>query len=472
MPHLNKALRRILSALTLYLCLASLPASAQKTSEVLRQMSGSFESLVTRVTPSVVEIFVAGYGTPEDKDSAAYSRQRSQGSGVIVDPTGYIITNFHVVKGAQRVNVLITPPTGSEPQAPAALRVKGKMYSAKIVGVSKSADLAVLKVEASGLPALPISGYKHLRQGQLVLAFGSPEGLQNSVSMGLVSSVLRQLDPDGPMVFIQTDAAINPGNSGGPLVDVDGDLVGINSSIYTQSGGNEGIGFAIPGSIAQFAYEQIKQYGRVRRGSIGIDVQTVTPELATALSLPHAGGVIVADVYPGSSAESAGLKVSDVIESIDSIPVDSVPTYTMDLYLKAGGERISVAVLRGKEKLTLELPITEARQDAESLADLADFEKGAVPELGGIAVDLTPDLTRLLPQPRIDTGVVIVAVTADHRADEVGIQSGDIIHSLNGASIPDLKTLRAGLQKLNPGDPAVLQIERDGRLSFLTFEIE
>ena len=237
--------------------------------DVIHEMSAAFESLVKRVSPAVVEVLVTGYGTDEEDDEekgpSPFGRERSLGSGVIIDPDGYIVTNFHVVKGADRVRVVLTPQVGEEAQAPAMLKSKGRILNARIVGFSKQIDLAVLKVEASGLPTLPFAHYDKLHKGEVVLAFGSPEGLENSVTFGLVSSVLRQPDPDEAMVYIQTDAAINPGNSGGPLVDVEGNVVGIDTFIYTKSGGNEGIGFAIPSGIAHYAYEQIRQYGRVRR---------------------------------------------------------------------------------------------------------------------------------------------------------------------------------------------------------------
>ena len=255
----------------------------------MQAMSDAFESLVRRVSPCVVEILVTGFGSPSEEDqnaSTAVGRERSLGSGVIISPDGYIITNHHVVKGADRVRVVLTPSNLGESEAQGMLKTRGKVLSAKIVGVSKLIDLAILKVDASNLPTLDLGRYDQVRKGQIVLAFGSPQGLENSVSFGLVSSVLRQPDPDDPMVYIQTDAAINPGNSGGPLVNVDGKVVGINTFIYTKSGGNEGIGFAIPSGIVRYAYEQIRRYGRVRRRSIGADLQSVTLDLTQALTLP------------------------------------------------------------------------------------------------------------------------------------------------------------------------------------------
>ena len=276
----------------------------------MREMSSSFEALVKRVSPAVVEVLVTGYGSEEEDDekgSSAVGRERSLGPGVIIDPEGYIVTNFHVVKGADRVRVVLTPTVSEDSQATSMLKSKGRILGARIVGVSKTVDLAVLKVEATRLPTLPLARYDHLHKGEIVLAFGSPEGLENSVTFGLVSSVLRQPDPDDPMGYIQTDAAINPGNSGGPLVDVDGNVVGIDTFIYTKSGGNEGIGFAIPSGIVRYAYEQIRKYGRVRRRTIGADLQSLTPDLAGGLGLTDTPGVVVSDVEPGGPAEHAGL---------------------------------------------------------------------------------------------------------------------------------------------------------------------
>src|SRR5580700_10420457 len=330
------------------------PITTDKSVDLMRQMSASFESLVKRVSPAVVEVQVTGFGSADDDDddtaadskSSSIGRQRSLGSGVVVDPDGYIITNYHVVKGAERVRVVLTPQiTG--PQPTFSLKSRGKVLPARIVGFSKLIDLAVLKVEATNLPTLQIGRYEKIQKGQLVLAFGSPEGLENSVSMGLVSSVLRQTDPDDSMVYIQTDAAINPGNSGGPLVDADGNVVGIDTFIYTKSGGNEGIGFAIPSGIVRYAYEQIRKYGRVRRRTIGADLQSLTPDLAGGLGLTETPGVVVADVDESGPASRAGLRVGDVIESIDGMPVDNVALFTLSLYLRATGDKVGLQIVRG-----------------------------------------------------------------------------------------------------------------------------
>src|SRR3984957_11472518 len=376
------------------------PIATDKSLDLMRQMSASFESLVKRVSPAVVEVQVTGFGSTdedeEDSDNDSKSsigRQRSLGSGVVVDPDGYIITNYHVVKGAERVRVILTPQTtGSQPTS--SLKSRGKVLPARIVGFSKLIDLAVLKIEATNLPTLQIGRYEKIQKGQLVLAFGSPEGLENSVSMGLVSSVLRQTDPDDTMVYIQTDAAINPGNSGGPLVDADGNVVGIDTFIYTKSGGNEGIGFAIPSGIVRYAYEQIRKYGRVGRRSIGADVQSLTPDLAQALGLSADVGVIVSDVYAESSAAQAGLKIEDVIVALDGFPVDNVPLFTLGLYLVNQSDSAKITVLRAGKKIDMVLPIYEPR-DAARLSELGDPTKDVIPRLGIVGATITPEAAEI-----------------------------------------------------------------------------
>jgi serine protease Do len=452
------------------------PAPAKAGVDVIHEMSAAFESLVQRVSPAVVEVLVTGYGTDDededDKTPSPFGRERSLGSGVIIDPDGYIVTNYHVVKGADRVRVILTPQVGQESQATAMLKSKGRILNAKIVGYSKTIDLAVLKVETTGLPTLPLARYDHLHKGEVVLAFGSPEGLENSVTFGLVSSVLRQPDPDDPMVYIQTDAAINPGNSGGPLVDVDGNVVGIDTFIYTKSGGNEGIGFAIPSGIVRYAYEQIRQYGRVRRRTIGADLQSLTPDLAGGLGLTDTPGVVVADVDESGPALRAGLHIGDVIEAIDGMPVDNVALFTLSLYLRTQGDKVNLQVLRGTKELKLEVPVLEPMHDLSRLADLSNPATDVIPRLGIIGATITTEIAELVGPLRINSGVLVTATVANRLAVDSGLQEGDIIHTFNRAPIKSMDELRTAFGKLKPGDAVALQVERGGKLTFLTFEME
>ena len=444
--------------------------------DVIHEMNAAFESLVKHVSPAVVEVLVTGYGTDEeDEDEKApspFGRERSLGSGVIIDPDGYIITNFHVVKGADRVRVVLTPQVGEAAQAPAMLKSKGRILNARIVGYSKQIDLAVLKVEATGLPTLPFAHYDRLHKGEVVLAFGSPEGLENSVTFGLVSSVLRQPDPDDPMVYIQTDAAINPGNSGGPLVDVEGNVVGIDTFIYTKSGGNEGIGFAIPSGIANYAYEQIRKYGRVRRRTIGADLQSLTPDLAGGLGITDTPGVVVADVDEGGPASRAGLRPGDVIESIEGMPVDNVALFTLSLYLGTTGDKVNLQVVRGGKRLNVSVPVLEPLHDLSRLADLSNPATDLIPKLGIMGTTITGEIAEVVGPLRVSSGVLVTGTVANRLAVDSGLQEGDVIHAFNRAPIKSMEDLRSAFGNLKPGDPAALQVERNGKFTFLTFEME
>src|SRR5579864_7660175 len=275
-------------------------ACAQST-DTLHKLNESVDALIKKVSPSVVQILVTGYGPVESErgnTAVVIGRQRGIGSGFVVDPEGYIVTNAHVVTGAQRVEVVL-PAEMMDGSLQSILTTRTNIVPARVVGVTREFDLALLKIDNTKLPALRIAPFRTLRQGEVVLAFGSPEGLRNSVTLGVVSAVARQTDPDSPLVYIQTDAPINPGNSGGPLVNVDGEVVGVNTFILSQSGGNEGLGFAIPSGIVNVIYRQLRKYGHLHRTEIGVSLQSVSPLLATALKLPRNYGVIISDVLPG-----------------------------------------------------------------------------------------------------------------------------------------------------------------------------
>ncbi|MGA7841142.1 MAG: trypsin-like peptidase domain-containing protein, partial [Candidatus Acidiferrales bacterium] len=377
------------------LCAASLAAqsatNSQKTQssdevtrkDLLAQFNESLQELTARVSPSIVQVQVTGYRALNDKndtDASTIGRQRSLGSGVIVDPDGYIITNAHVVKGAQRVRVILTPATASDSQVRASLGLgeHSPPADARIIGIAPTIDLALLKIEQKNLPAMAFADYTQLKKGQLVLAFGSPEGLENSVSMGVVSAVARQADPDQPSVYIQTDAPINPGNSGGPLVNTNGDLVGINTFILTESGGSQGLGFAIPSSVVEFVYHELRKYGRVHRSVIGAQLQDITPDLAAGLSLKKERGVVVTDVEPGGPAEKAGLQIQDILLSLDGRAMGSVPLAEMIISTRPAGAVMQAEVLRGAQRLTLTIAVSEQKNDVDQLGDLVDPEKDLI----------------------------------------------------------------------------------------------
>jgi serine protease Do len=286
-----------------------------------------------------------------------------------------------------------------------------------------------------------------------------------------VSSTARQLNPDSSMVYVQTDAPINPGNSGGPLVNVDGEIVGINTFILTDSGGNQGLGFAIPSAVVNVAYQQFRKYGHLHHSGIGMGVQTITPNLAAGLGLPRNFGLVVSDVLPGGPGELAGLRVQDVILALNDRPVDSLPLLAFDLSTHAGGEQIKLRILRGSQELLLDVPIVEPPHELDRLADLAN-PANSVEKLGILGIDVDSQIAQMLSDVRVSSGVVVVARAADSRGSHPSLVTGDVIHSLNGTPIDSLNRLRSGLDQLKPHSPAVLQIERDGKLMFIDFQLD
>jgi serine protease Do len=290
--------------------------------------------------------------------------------------------------------------------------------------------------------------------------------------MGVISSVARQPDPERPMVYIQTDAPINPGNSGGPLVDIEGRLVGINTFILTQGGGNEGIGFAIPSMVVHYVYVQLRDHGHVHRGSIGASVQDITPTLAAGLGLPRDQGLVVSDVIPGGPAEGAGLKIGDIILTLNGRTVTSMPQFEANFMLRVNPAPLKVEVLRGSGNVSLEIPVVEQKDEMDRLADSLDPRKSLVPKLGILGVEIDRRLAEMIPNLRMGSGVIVAARTTWAASIELGLMTGDVIHSLNGVPIISLEALRSGILRLQPDEAAVLQIERDGRLQFLAFEME
>ena len=448
------------------------PESA-RLPDALHQLNESIERLVQRVSPSVVQILVTGYGSTEERDRGqtdlVIGRERAIGSGAIVDPEGYIVTNAHVVNGAQKIEVVV-PPAAVAGAAPGSISDgPAKSYPARIVGVAREIDLAVIKIEAHGLPAISIRNPTMPRQGEVVFAFGSPEGLRNTVTMGVVSAAARQPDPDSPLVYIQTDTPINPGNSGGPLVNADGNLVGINTFILTTSGGNQGLGFAIPAGVVAFAYPELLKYGHIHQLEIGVLVQAITPELAAALHLPRDFGIIVSDVLPGGPADAAGLKIQDIILAVDGEPTPTLPLFTHSLYLHQSGERAKLEVLRGSDRLQLDVQLIDRPHKHDSLIDLADPAKNLVRRLGILGIELNLDLAKTLPELRLPTGVIVVARTLGEGTAAIPLQTGDVIHGLNGIPVTTLAGLRDALSKLKPEDPVALLVERNGQLLYVPF---
>jgi len=449
---------------------------------ILDQFSDSVQTLAARVAPSVVEISVTRYGPREESTTGRTSgvtlgRQQAVGSGIIIDPNGYIVTNAHVVANALRIRVTRMSqmaPSASPDQIISdslALAIAPPV-DATLVGVYKELDVAVIKIPADGLPALHFADYHKLRQGQVVFAFGSRQGLGNSMSMGVVSSVARQPEPDSPFVFIQTDAPINPGDSGGPLVNTAGEVVGMDTFILSQSGGSEGIGFAIPSPLIELAAHELREHGHMHQQMIGVGVQTITPTLAAALKLTRDSGVLISDVAPDGPAESAGVKLNDIVTAVDGRRMENVPMFTTAMLSHPAGQKVKLQLERGAETLTIEVAPVEETHDTDHLADRIDPEKNRIRQLGIVGISIDKQITDILPGLRGPYGVIVAALSASAAASATGLQVGDVVHEVNGTAVSDVDGLRAMMEKFKRGESVALFIERDSKLQYLSFEIE
>jgi serine protease Do len=439
----------------------------------LSQVSRSFEQLSLKVSPAVVQVIVSGYAPAAAGNSqAVLSKQLGGGSGVIVDSEGYVITNAHVVEGAQRVQVLLASRITAPASQSSILKARPRPLEARVLALDRETDLAFLKVEETGLPALPLADSDALRQGQLVFAFGSPLGLENSVTMGIVSSIARQLKPDDPMIYIQTDSAINPGNSGGPLVNTEGEVVGINTLILSQSGGNEGLGFAAPSNIVRAVYDRVRKTGVVVRGEIGVRSQTITPLLAEALELPQDWGVLIGDIEPGGPADIAGLQVGDIILSLDGKVMENGRQFQVNLYRYSIGDVVNLEILRGQEQKGVQVAVLERSKDPERFRRMVSRERNLIPQLGILAIGVNRDLAKLLPVLRKPGGVIVAALVADGPYWKNEFQPGDVIHAINRTPVGDLPDLRKALEPVQPGNAIAVQIERERDMFFAVFQFE
>jgi len=451
---------------------AAAPAAspvASRATDAAEAMSSAVEATAAAAGAAVVQIFTMSYAPTEGAAAGTAElvrTQRASGSGAIVDASGYIVTNAHVVRGAQRIRVEVpTVPTGGS-----ILAARGKLFDGKVVGLDSETDLAVVKIEATGLPTLAFGDSEELRAGQVVIALGSPLGFNNSVSLGVVSAVARQLEPESPMVYIQSDAAISSGSSGGPLVDLRGRIVGINTLVAQRENAGESVGFAAPSNIAKGVYEQIRKSGGVRRGDIGIRPQTLTADLAAGLGLSRDHGVVLADVLPGGPAALAGLRPGDVVVSLDGKPMENGRQLQVGLYRRAVGDTVSLDIVRDGQPQTLRVTMAARRDSLSDISAAADPRENVIARLGILGVDINQTIARVLPPLRIVAGVLVVSVTPgvlDSRDGELA--AGDVIHVINRQPVAGLNDLRTALLGVKSGQPVVLHIERSGTLMYVSF---
>ncbi len=372
------------------------------------------------------------------------------GSGVIVASDGYILTNNHVVKGADTIKVILYDK---------------REFKGKVVGTDPRTDLAVVKIDARNLPTLPLGDSAKLKTGDLVLAIGNPFGLNQTITMGIVSAVGRSnIGLADFEDFIQTDAAINPGNSGGALVNTSGELVGINTAIYSTSGGYMGIGFAIPSDMAKAVMENIIKHGRVIRGWLGVTIQDLTPDLAKSLGIKEKAGALVSGVETGSPADKAGLKRGDLITGVNGNSVPDSTSLRNVIASTAPGTKVDLRIVRNGKEQTVTVLLGEYQE--HKIAQKSEYDNA----LKGVSVEeLTPGLRNKLSIPDYVTGVVVTSLSPDMAGQRV-LRPNDVIQEVNRASIQNMKDYDQAVSRIGAKDTVLLLIYRDGGSVYLTLQ--
>ncbi|MGO9614375.1 MAG: DegQ family serine endoprotease [Dissulfurispiraceae bacterium] len=459
----------LMGGLTYYfLSKTTSPSYAPFTPRVPKQIeetSRAFSEIVKAVSPAVVNIsstkIVSRQPSPFDDffdffypypdGRSRRWKEQSLGSGVIVSSDGYIVTNNHVIEKADDIKVIL---------------IDKKSFKAKVIGSDPKTDIAIIKIDANGLPVIPWGDSDGLQVGEFVLAIGNPFGLTHTVTMGIISAMGRaDVGIADYEDFIQTDAAINPGNSGGPLVNIKGELIGINTAIFSKTGGYQGIGFAVPSNMVHQVMDQLKKMGKVTRGWIGVNIQEFTPELAQKFGFQGLEGILVSDIVKGGPASKAGIMRGDIILEFDGKKVKDVGALRNMVAQSKIGSQVKLKVQRGDRELMVTVAIMELPADiTELMPSSSEPMENIRNALTGITViDLSATIAKQLGIHRDEKGVVVVKIEPGAAAEEVGIKKGDVIQEVDRSKITNLNDFNKAVSKARPSDTILLSINRSGK---------
>jgi serine protease Do len=459
----SRTASRVVNAPHLSLPAAATPVSMPSPAE----LSNSFREIAKSIKPSVVNIntkeAVQGRARPQDLFSFGFPdspRREGTGSGMIVTPDGYILTNNHVVDNAVSIEVTLSDR---------------RTFKARVIGTDKESDIAVIKIDAGNLPVAVLGDSDQVQQGDWVLALGSPFGLEQTVTAGIVSAIGRELAGPQYSKFIQTDASINPGNSGGPLVAMDGRVIGINTVIFTRSGGSEGVGFAIASNLGRQVFNELVKKGRVTRGYLGIRLGSLDAPKAKALRVEEDAGVLVQDVSANTPASRAGFRSGDIVTSFNGVGVHTPRELTDIVAATSVGQSVRVDLVRDGKPLSVTVEVAERPDNltarAFQPAPQEDDEQPPATLLGIVAQTVTTDIADRL-KLRISSGALVRSVQPNSPAAEAGISHGDVIHRLDQTEIRTVEDLAAATRPLQSGDHVAIQIEHNGQLVFITLALD
>jgi len=443
----------------------NVPKQVIETSKAFTEIAGSVSPAVVNISttkvvrrevnPLLDDPFFDFFSPFREFRTPRKWKEQSLGSGVIVSPDGYIITNNHVVEQADEVRVTL---------------LDKRSFKAKVIGADPKTDVAVVKIDARDLPTIRWGDSDRLQVGEFVLAIGNPFGLSHTVTMGIISAVGRaNVGIADYEDFIQTDAAINPGNSGGPLVNIRGELIGINTAIFSKSGGYQGIGFAVPANMVRLVMDQLEQKGKVTRGWLGVTIQELTPELSQEFGLENGEGALVGDVAKGSPADKAGIKRGDIISEYNGKKVKDVGNLRNMVAQSRVGAAVKISILRGKKEYSFPVVIAELPRDGSDVVPGNAPEDSSKEGLAGLSVmELTKEGARQLGLRKEERGVVVVRVEPGSNAEDAGIRKGDVIQEIDRRKVETLADYEKIVSGIRRGETALLFMNRGGKRFYVT----